>query len=134
MKSEDAWARRILSGQAMTNMADVIGRIDAQHALKLFADWTDRVADGELPGAKPQRPQGKERNVVITQWDFSDPKHYLHDITATDKRKPTINANGLIYGSVENSTDLIPVLDPVKHTATTIRMPVRDPKTPVVEG
>ena len=129
MKSEDAWARRILSGQAMTTMADVIGRIDAQHALKLFADWTDRVADGELPGAKPQRPQGKERNVVITQWDFSDPKHYLHDITATDKRKPTINANGLIYGSVENSTDLIPVLDPVKHTATTIRMPVRDPKT-----
>ena len=130
MKPEDAWARRILSGQAMNNMATSIGRIDTQRALKLFADWTDRIAAGELPAAKPPRPQGRERNVVITQWDFSDPKHYLHDITATDKRKPTLNANGLIYGAVENSTDLIPVLDPVNHKASTFKMPVRDPKTP----
>src|SRR6185436_7238083 len=36
MKSEDAWARRILSGQAMNNMATAIGRIDAQRALKHF--------------------------------------------------------------------------------------------------
>ena len=130
MKSEDAWARRILSGQAMNNMATAIGRIDTKRALNLFADWTDRVAAGELPAAKPPRPQGKERNVVITQWDFSDPKHYLHDISATDKRKPTLNPNGLIYGAVENSTDLVPILDPVNHKATTLRMPVRDPKTP----
>ena len=130
MKSEEAWARRILSGQAMTSMANAIGRLDTKRALNLFADWTDRVAAGEVPAAKPPRPQGKERNVVITQWDFSDPKHYLHDITATDKRKPTLNANGLIYGAVENSADLVPVLDPVNHKATTIRMPVRDPKTP----
>ncbi len=130
MKSEDAWARRILSGQAMNNMASTIGRLDAQHALKLFADWTDRVAAGELPAAKPPRPQGQERNVVITQWDYSDPKHYLHDITATDKRKPTLNPNGLIYGAVENSTDIIPILDPVSHKASSFKMPVRDPKTP----
>jgi hypothetical protein len=130
MKSDEAWARRILSGQAMNNMASTIGRIDTQRALTLFADWTDRIAAGELPAAKPPRPQGKERNVVITQWDFSDAKHYLHDITATDKRKPTLNANGLIYGAVENSADIIPVLDPVKHTATSFKMPVRDPKTP----
>jgi hypothetical protein len=129
MKSEDAWARRILSGQAMNNMANAIGRVDAQRALKLYADWTDRIADGELPAAQPPRPQGRERNVVITQWDYSDPKHYLHDITATDKRKPTLNANGLIYGATENSTDLVPVLDPVKHVASVIKMPVRDPKT-----
>ena len=130
MKSEDAWARRILSGQAMNNMATTIGRLHTQRALGLFADWTDRIAAGELPAAKPPRPQGKERNVVITQWDFSDPKHYLHDITATDKRKPTLNPNGLIYGAVENSSDIIPVLDPVSHKATNFKMPVRDPKTP----
>jgi hypothetical protein len=130
MKPEDAWGRRILSGQAMTQMANAIGRIETPRALKLFADWTDRIGTGELPAAKPQRPQGKERNVVITQWDFSDPKHYLHDITATDKRKPTLNANGLIYGATENSSDLVPVLDPVKHAATQVKLPVRDPKTP----
>ena len=33
---------------------------------------------GELPPAPP-RPQGIERNVVITQWDWADPKAYLHD-------------------------------------------------------
>jgi hypothetical protein len=130
MKSEEAWARRILSGQAMTNMASTIGRLDTQRALKDFADWTARVAAGELPAAKPPRPQGRERNVVITQWDFSEPTHYLHDISATDKRKPTLNPNGLIYGAVENSTDIIPVLDPVNHKAISIRMPVRDPRTP----
>jgi hypothetical protein len=100
MKPEDAWTRRIQSGQAMASMATAIGRVDAQRAIKEFASWTDRIAAGELPAAKPPRPQGRERNVVITQWDFSDPKHYLHDITATDKRKPTLNANGLIYGAV----------------------------------
>ena len=129
MKPEDAWARRILSGQAMTSMANSIGRIETPRALKLFADWTDRIAAGELPAAKPRRPQGRERNVVITQWDFSDPMHYLHDVTSTDKRKPTVNANGKIYGAVENSTDKIPVLDPVKHVASSFTMPVRDPKT-----
>ena len=129
MKPEEAWARRLMSGQAMNNMATSIGRIDTSRALKLYADWTDRIAAGGLPAAKPQRPQGRERNVVITQWDFSDPKHYLHDITVTDKRKPTVNANGLIYGATENSTDLIPVLNPIEHKALTFKMPVRDPKT-----
>ena len=44
----------------------------------MFADWTDRIAAGEVPPAPP-RPQGVERNVVITQWDWADPKAYLHD-------------------------------------------------------
>ena len=129
MKPEDAWARRILSGQAMNNMATAIGRVDTQRALKRFADWTDRIAAGELPAAKPQRPQGRERNVVITQWDFSDPKHYLHDITSTDKRKPTLNANGLIYGAVENSTDSSRCSIRSITGPRSFKMPVRDPKT-----
>ena len=130
MKTDEAWMRRILSGQAMTNMATVMSRLEPVRAIAEFANWTDRIAAGELPPAVPPRPQGRERNVVITQWDFSDPKHYLHDVTSTDKRKPTVNANGPVYGAVENSTDLIPVLDPVNHRASTFRMPVRDPKTP----
>ena len=128
--SEDAWARRITSGQAMTQMMTAIGRLDAPRALRLFADWTDRIAAGELPAAKPARPQGVERNVVITMWDWAGAKHYLHDEISTDKRRPTVNANGLIYGTPEESTDLFPVLDPVRHTATSVKMPVRDPSTP----
>ena len=36
----------------------------------------------------PPRPQGVERNVVITEWDWADPKAYLHDEISTDKRNP----------------------------------------------
>ena len=32
----------------------------------MLGDWTDRVAKGELPRAKPTRPQGVERNIVVT--------------------------------------------------------------------
>src|SRR5436309_12403075 len=31
----------------------------------------------------PPRPQGVERNVVITEWDWADPKAYLHDEVST---------------------------------------------------
>jgi hypothetical protein len=52
----------------------------------MFADWTTRIAEGEVPEAPP-RPQGLERNVVITQWDWADEKTYLHDLVSTDRRK-----------------------------------------------
>src|SRR5438552_2307198 len=128
--SFQAWARRTQAGQAMTNMATGLGYMGIDAALKNFADWTDRVAAGELPFAKPERPKGVERNVVITMWDWSTNKAYLHDSIATDKDHPTVNANGKIYGATEESTDMVPVLDPVKHIATQIRHPYRDPETP----
>jgi hypothetical protein len=128
--SVDAWERRIQSGQAMQQMVNAIGRLHTQRALSLFADWTDRVAAGELPAAVPLRPRGIERNVVVTLWDWSGPKSYLHDAISSDKRNPAVNASGLIYGSPEESTDLIPVLDPVRHATTQVKIPVRDPRTP----
>jgi hypothetical protein len=128
--SLEAWTRRIQSGQAMTNMAIVAARIGPDKGLSLWGDWTDRIAAGELPFAKPERPQGVERNVVVSIWDWSTPKYYLHDEISTDKRNPTLNANGLIYGAPEESTDLVPVLDPVNYKATQIKHPYRDPKTP----
>src|SRR6266478_3630792 len=126
--STAAWARRVLSGQAGNNMINGLAQLGPERALKMFADWTDQIAAGELPPAQP-RPQGVERNVVITEWDWADPKASLHDEIATDKRKPTLNANGLIYGAAELSTDYLPVLDPVSATAGQVKVPVRDPKT-----
>ena len=38
-------------------------------------------------------------------WDWADPKAYLHDVVSTDRRNPTVNANGLIYGALELSAD-----------------------------
>ena len=85
--STAAWARRLLSGQAGNNMINGLGQLGPERALPMFADWTDRIAAGELPPTPP-RPQGVERNVVITEWDWADPKAYLHDEIATDKRNP----------------------------------------------
>lgn len=128
--SYEAWARRIASGQAMNNMATVTNRLGTERALRLWADWTDRIAAGELPFTEPRRPQGVERNVVLSLWDWSRNTAYLHDLIATDRRNPRVNPNGKLYGSPENSTDWVPILDPVRHTATEVFHPVRDPKTP----
>ena len=128
--SADAWQRRIQSGQASTEMVTSISYFDTQRALANFGDWTDRVAAGELPAAEPPRPTGIERNIVITEWDWADPKTYLHDAISTDKRNPTVNAYGPIYGSPELSTDDIPALDPIRNVATAIHEPVADPNTP----
>jgi hypothetical protein len=125
-----AWTKRLEAGQARPNMSTTLNRFGAQKALSLFADWTNRIAAGELPFAKPERPQGVERNVVITMWEWSTPKSYLHDAISTDKRNPRVNANGLIYGSPEESTDMVPVLNPLTNEATQIKHPFRDPKTP----
>src|SRR5262245_35186643 len=125
-----AWVRRVQSGQASETMVRNMGRLDTQRAFNLFADWTDRIAAGELPSEKPQRPQGVERNVVVSVWDWGSPKMYLHDEIATDRRAPTSNANGPIYGSPEWSTDHIPVLDPVNHKVWDVKVSPRDPKTP----
>jgi hypothetical protein len=128
--SYSAWVRRIQSGQASETMARDIGRIDTQHTLKMLADWTDRIAGGEVPASQPQRPQGIERNIVVSVWDWGTPKMYLHDEASTDRRNPSVNANGLIFGSPELSTDDIPILDPVNNRAWSVKLPVRDPKTP----
>src|SRR5262245_384676 len=129
MNSSEAWARRIQSGQASTQMARDISRLDSQRALQLFAEWTDRIAAGELPFAQPQRPQGVERNVVLTLWDWSRTTAYMHDLIGTDRRNPRLNPNGKFYGSPENSTDYVPILDPVTNTVSEVLHPVRDPKT-----
>ena len=128
--SEEAWIRRVQSGQSGEQMTNQLAGALGGAPFKYFADWTDRVAKGELPHTAPERPKGAERNIVVTTWDWMDEKHYLHDLIASDRRNPTVNANGALYGSPEYSSDLMPILDPVKHTATTFAMPVRDADTP----
>jgi len=73
--SEAAWARRIQSGQAGELMVNILAGQLAGAPIKYLADWTDRVAAGELPPVKPQRPSGRERDIVVTTWDYGDDKH-----------------------------------------------------------
>jgi hypothetical protein len=128
--SKAAWDRRIQAGQAGGGMSARFTQVGRQRALGMYADWSDRIAKGELPAAEPQRPQGRERNVVVTMWDWADPKTYLHDEISSDKRNPTVNANGTIYGALEESGDYLPVIDPKTNTSSQIKLIVRDPDTP----
>ena len=131
--SVEAWERRVQSGQAGGSMISSVHQIGSEEVFKMFADWTDRIAEGEVPQAPP-RPEGLERNVVITQWDWADPKAYLHDLVSTDRRDPTVNANGPLYGALEASADYLPVLDPMNHVASKIPLTVRDPDTKPAAG
>jgi hypothetical protein len=130
----EAWQRRILSGQSGEMMTNRIAGQFGGAPYKYFGDWTDRIAKGELPKARPPRPEGEERNVVVTSWEWSKPDKYLHDLISSDRRYPTVNAYGPLFGSPEYSTDNMPILDPKTNKVSFFRMPVRDPEMPVSLG
>ncbi|MGA9053586.1 MAG: carboxypeptidase regulatory-like domain-containing protein, partial [Pseudolabrys sp.] len=130
----EAWQRRIQSGQSGEQMTNRIAGQFGGVPYKYFGDWTDRVAQGELPKNKPARPEGEERNIVVTSWEWSTPDKYLHDLISSDRRHPTVNAYGPLYGSPEYSTDNMPILDPKTNKVSFFKMPVRDPEMPVSLG
>jgi len=128
--SQAAWMRRIQSGQAGRDMVQTAMGTLKGVPIKYLADWTDRIAAGELPASTPERPSGMERNIVATVRDWSGPKSYLHDLSGTDRNDPTVNGYGPLYGSPELSTDAFPILDPRRNVARTFKVPVRDADTP----
>jgi hypothetical protein len=131
---EDAWMRRVQSGQAAHLMVNPLAGHLGGAPFKYLGDWTDRVAKGELPHTKPKRPEGSERNIVVTWWEWSDPKKYLHDLIASDRRHPTVNPYGPLFGSPEYATDDMPILDPKSHKVSYFKLPVRDANTPEALG
>ena len=130
---QQAWARRVQSGQAGPQMMAILSRMGAT-PLRNYGEWTDRIAKGELPFATPPRPQGVERNIVVTLRDWMNERQYLHDLIASDRRNPTVNAYGPLYGAPEYSSDDMPILDPVKNTWTSFKLPVQDPNMPLSLG
>jgi hypothetical protein len=124
--SLDAWDRRVQMGPSGPAMAANFKRLGAQRTM--FADWTDRIARGEAPTQVPPRPAGVERNLVVTWWDWGSERDGRTDSTPADLRNPTANANGPVY-AVSQPTDLLLVLDPVEHRATTIKVPSNAPRT-----
>ena len=126
--SYDAWDHRTQVGQDGTAMISAINGLGRRPALTMYADWTDRIAAGEVP-PMPPRPQGIERNLVLTLWEWGGPATFAHDELSTDKRNPRANANGPIY-AVDWGNDGFLTLDPNTHTATEVRIPVVDPTTP----
>jgi hypothetical protein len=127
--SQEGWDHRVTGGVQSGTMSRLfLGTMGAQRTM--FADWTDRVAAGALPEVQPQRPSGIERNLVVTMWDWGGPTDYMHDAAVSDRRNPTVNANGWVYGTVE-TRDVIAYVDPVKNKAGEIPIPTR--ATPQVD-
>ncbi|MCH8992039.1 MAG: carboxypeptidase regulatory-like domain-containing protein [Acidobacteria bacterium] len=122
-----AWERRLQSGQAGRSMIGLVNFLGTEPILAMFADWTDRIAAGEVPTQTPPRPTGIERNVVVTLWDWGTETDGRTDSAASDVRDATVNANGLIYGVVQPS-DILAVLDPVEHRASVIKIPSNGPE------
>ena len=121
----EAWERRVGVGPMGASMSGMYRRIGDQR--RMFADWTDRIASGEVPTQTPPRPTGVERNVVVTLWDWGTDTDGRTDSAASDVRDATVNANGLVYGVVQPS-DILAVLDPVEHRATVINIPSSAPE------
>src|SRR5262249_27512436 len=120
---EEAWVHRTQSGQAGENMITIAAGQLGGVPYKYLADWTQRVAKGELPLAKRPRPQGVERNTVVPRRDWHTPNQYLHDLISSDRRFPTVNGYGPLYGSCEHACNDMPILDPVKNVATNFVLP-----------
>src|SRR5439155_23101589 len=78
--SQAAWRARLRQGQAGAAMISGINQLMTKDGglLAGLADWTDRIAAGELPKQRPDRAQGVERNIVVTIRDWSRPTAYLH--------------------------------------------------------
>ncbi|PYR36142.1 MAG: hypothetical protein DMF90_11145 [Acidobacteria bacterium] len=122
--SLEAWDRRTAMGPEGGGMFASFKRLGADR--QVFADWTDRVAKGELPRQTPPRPVGVERNLVVSWWDWGTKVDGRTDAAASDTRNATINADGKVY-MVSRSDDVMAVLDPVEHRAQVVKIPSSAP-------
>ena len=118
-----AWDHRVQTGQRGTSMSAAMSRMGRGRALEMFADWTDRIAAGETP-PRPPRPDGVEQNLVVTLWDWGTDSSFIHDEVTTDKRNPTVNGGGPVYG-VSAGHGSLTIVDPVENSSVELPIPVR---------
>ena len=125
----EAWEWRLGTGVRGTSMYGVLTNQGKERSLKTYADWTERVAKGDVPPAPP-RPKGVERNVVVTLWDVGDDHSFMHDEITTDKNHPTVNANGRLYAVSAGHGQLV-MVDPNEHSTRALDIPTREARDKV---
>ena len=125
----EAWEWRLGTGVRGTSMYGVLNSQGQTRSLKVYADWTERIAKGEVPPA-PSRPTGIERNLVLTLWDVGDDHSFMHDLVSTDKNRPTVNPNGPIYAVSAGHGSLV-VLNQRTNSTEELEIPTRAPRAEV---
>jgi hypothetical protein len=127
--SVEAWEWRLGTGVRGNSMYGVLTTQGKDPSLKAYADWTDRIAKGEVPPA-PARPKGVERNLVVTLWDVGDDHSFMHDEISTDKQHPTVNGYGRVYAVSAGHGQLV-VMDPRENNTFSVDIPTREAKEKV---
>jgi hypothetical protein len=113
--------------QRNSGMNQAANRLGRELVEKTLAEWATRIKNGEVPAAPP-RPTGIERNFVVSQWDWGAPESFIHDLTSTDKRDPTLYPYGKVYGADRTGGGRLWVLDPVKNTVQGLQVQPRNAK------
>jgi hypothetical protein len=119
----EQWDKRVRVGPSGGGMSSNFMKLGAER--KVFADWTEKIAAGAFPKEAPPRPRGRERSLVVTQWDYSTPTSFSHTHAASDRRTSMVNPNGKIYAP-DRSHDSLVWVDPVEHSAGEFKIPNRD--------
>jgi hypothetical protein len=122
--SEEAWQYRTLTGVRGNSMFANFVQFGVEGMTRTMADWTDRIAEGALPPVPP-RPEGVERNVVVTLRDMGGDHDFMHDEITTDKNNPTVNAYGPTYAVSSGHGSLV-VVDPITNDSYKIMIPTRE--------
>jgi hypothetical protein len=128
--SQEAWNHRLQAGIRGTQMNSAASGLNRDYALKMFADWTDRIAKGETPKVKPPRPTGIERNVVVTQWDWGTDHSFMHDQVTTSKQNPSINGGGKVWAVSAGHGTLV-MLDPKTSETSELEIPTRQERSQI---
>ncbi len=92
-------------------MSNAMTQFGRSRGLQMWADWTKSVSEGALPKEAPPRPEGRERNLVLTMWDWANGR-YVHDNVVSDRHDPKKFPNGYIYGVI-GMLGYIEMIDPV---------------------
>jgi hypothetical protein len=127
--SADAWEWRLGTGVRGNAMYGALTNMGMPRTTRALADWTDRIAKGDVPPAPP-RPKGIERNLVVTLWDWGSDHSFMHDEISTSKNNPRVNAGGRVYAVSAGHGSLV-VLDPKEHSTFEMEIPTRAPRTDV---
>ena len=132
---EDAWMRRTQSGQAGELMVEHPRRPARRRALQVFRRL-DRPRSPRASCRTPSRRGRPASSATSSSPPGIGPTRSTISTTSPsrDKRNPTVNAYGPVFGQPEYSTDRIPILDPVANTVDIFKAPVRDANMPMSLG
>jgi hypothetical protein len=127
--SAAAWEWRLGTGVRGNAMYGAASNMGIPRTTRALADWTDRIARGEVPPV-PARPKGLERNLVLTLWDWGTDHSFMHDEISTAKNNPRVNAGGRVYAVSAGHGELV-VLDPKESSTFELEIPTRAPRLEV---